>query len=178
MIETIEFKGETYPHFQSEGFAAQFAFPFADKVCKGIGLDVGYCKLEWKFPIATGIDDGKFCDPDGVEHQCNHNASFLPDRIRFEGSIKWDYIFSSHCLEHLNNWVDVLDHWFSKIRHGGVIFLYLPHPSQKYWLPWNNRKHLSSFDPEIIRQYMETKSGKVFVSGCDLNNSFIAMCEK
>ena len=35
MIETIEFRGEEYPSFQTEGNASQFAIPFAKHVCHG-----------------------------------------------------------------------------------------------------------------------------------------------
>ena len=80
MIETIHFKGETFPMFQAQGNAAQFALPFAKKVCKGTGFDIGFCKLEWKFPGAVGID---LCVDD------EYNAFNLPDYTV-------DYIFSSH----------------------------------------------------------------------------------
>ena len=56
MIETIEFKGELYPKFQSEGNAAQFALPFAKQVCKGRGYDIGCNRLEWSFPGSIPID--------------------------------------------------------------------------------------------------------------------------
>lgn len=45
-METIEFNGKIYPKFQSEGFASQFAFPYAKKVCKGVGFDVGCNRIE------------------------------------------------------------------------------------------------------------------------------------
>lgn len=170
-IETIDFseKGsflkETYPLFQTSGFAARFAFPFAKEVCKGIGLDVGTGKDEWCFPGALPIDP-----------KINQWDAMNIPKVASGGG--WDYIFSSHCLEHLDRWVDVLDYWFTHLRDGGVLFLYLPDQSQKYWLPWNNRKHVSVFTPEIIQWYLHTKAKKVFVSGVDLNNSFIAIAEK
>jgi hypothetical protein len=43
-IETIDFKGNTYPKFQAEGYAAQFIIPFALKICKGVGYDIGCMK--------------------------------------------------------------------------------------------------------------------------------------
>lgn len=165
MIHTIEFKDEVYPHFQTTGFASKFAFPFAKEVCKGHGVDVGCNRLEWAFPGAYPVDP---------EIDKKYHAMKLPNPP--EGG--FDYVFSSHCLEHLDKWVDVLDYWYSQLREGGVMFLYLPSASQKYWRPWNNRKHVSVFTPEIIQWYMESKFKKVFVSGVDLNNSFMAMAEK
>jgi predicted SAM-dependent methyltransferase len=101
-----------------------------------------------------------------------YHATNLPD-----GEV--DYIFSSHCLEHINDWVGALDYWGTKLKKGGVIFLYLPDYSQEYWRPWNNKKHINILTPEYLKNYFEDKNfEKVFVSGVDLNNSFIVMVEK
>jgi len=163
MIETIEFKGQVYPKFQSEGFASKFAFPFAEQVCKGRGYDIGCSKLEWSLPGSIPIDMSL---PGG------YHAMNLPYRCM-------NYIFSSHCLEHIPNWVEVLDYWYTKLNDGGTLFLYLPDFSQKYWQPWSNRKHVNIFTPEIIRTYLIDKGYEnVFVSGVDLNNSFMAIASK
>lgn len=174
MIPIIDFKEKEYPKFQSSGFASRFAIPFAFEVCKGNGIDIGYSKPEWKYPKAIGIDDGKICSHEGKEfNDPNISALSLP------GSNDLDFIFSSHCLEHLPNWVDALDHWSSFLKNGGVMFLYLPDFSQEYWRPFHNRKHIHSFTPEIIGEYFKARSfNKIFVSGVDLNSSFIVMAEK
>lgn len=165
MIETIEFKGEVYPKFQSEGFAAQFAFPFAKHFCKGIGLDVGCNRFDWMLEGATAVDP--------ILHD-DYSAMNLP-----KCDVGWDYIFSSHCLEHLNDWCGVLDYWLTKIKTGGVIFLYLPHYSQKYWRVHNNRKHVNNLKAEEIVEFFKDRGcAKVFSSGVDLNNSFYVVCEK
>jgi len=163
MIELIEFKGENYPKFQSEGFAAKFIFPFALEVCKGNGYDIGCNREEWKLPGAIGIDP---------LISGNLHALNLP-----AGEV--DYIFSSHCLEHLERWVDVLDYWYAHLKPGGVLFLYLPHPDQKYWLPWNNRKHVNILYPDMIFDYLVDKGfKKVFKGNKDLNCSYAVMAEK
>jgi SAM-dependent methyltransferase len=162
-MEIIEFKDRIYPAFQSKGFASKFAFPFAHEVCSGLGLDIGCNRLEWCLPGALPVDP--------VINE--FHAYNLPED-------QWDYIFSSHCLEHLPHWVNALDYWTSKIKSGGTLFLYLPHHSQKYWNPWHNRKHVHIFYPENIYAYLRDsgKYTKIFVSGVDLNNSFMAMAEK
>ena len=72
-----------------------------------------------------------------------------------------------------------MDYWYERLIVGGILFLYLPDYSQKYWRPWNNRQHNHVFTPEIIRDYMNHKGYKnLFVSGVDLNNAFMAMGEK
>jgi predicted SAM-dependent methyltransferase len=161
-MELIYFKNQTYPKFQSEGNAAQFAIPYAKHFCKGTGVDIGCNREEWMFPGALPID------PTINEY----------DALNFPYS-DLDYIFSSHCLEHLYDWVDVLDYWTSKLRVGGVLFLYLPDYSQEYWKPWNNRKHKNIFTPEIISDYMKDNGYKnIFASGVDINNAFMIVGEK
>jgi SAM-dependent methyltransferase len=162
MIETIDYKFILYPEFQTQGFAAQFAFPYAKHVCKGKGVDIGCSKKEWAFPGALIVDpvinkytatDFPYCD--------------------------LDYVFSSHCLEHLDNWVEALDYWTESLKEGGTLFLYLPDYSQEYWRPWNNRKHINVMIPQIIRSYMLNNGyHNIFTSGVDLNNSFMIMGEK
>ncbi len=163
MIETIEFKGQTYPKFQSQGFGSKFAFPFAKEFCKGDGYDIGCNRKEWALEGAIMIDP--VLNPE-------YDAMNLPDK-------EVDYIFSSHCLEHLDRWVDVLDYWYNHLKVTGVLFLYLPDFSQHYWRAWNNRKHVNCFTPEIIKEYLIDRGYKnIFVSGVDLNNSFMAVGEK
>jgi predicted SAM-dependent methyltransferase len=166
-MKIIEYKGNTYPHFQSEGFAAQFAFPFAEKLCKGIGVDVGCMKKEWSFPGSIPID----IDLPGGFHALN-----LP--FNSDG---FDYIFSSHCLEHLENYVSALEYWHSRLKPGGILFLYLPDMNhQSYWRPWHNRKHIHYLFPEFMRLYAEDVQlwENVFVSNTDLNASFYFIAEK
>lgn len=166
MIPTISFNNKQYPRFQSEWFAAQFAFPFATKVCHGRGYDIG-CGIEgWalpgSIPIDTNLGNG-------------WSATQLPTKIY--GQV--DYIFSSHCLEHVaSGWFEVLSYWVENIKKSGTIFLYLPDYSQEYWRPWNNKKHFHIFTPQIISEaFQSLHLNKIFVSGVDLNNSFMAMAE-
>jgi len=162
MINIIEYKKNKYPSFQSQGNAAQFAIPYAKHVCVGKGIDVGCNRLEWSFPGSLPVD------PAINEYDA---LNFPYDDL--------DYIFSSHCLEHLYDWVDVLDYWTSKLKIGGVLFLYLPDYSQEYWRPWNNRKHLNIFSPTILKDYLEDKKyNNIFTSQVDLNNAFMVMAEK
>jgi predicted SAM-dependent methyltransferase len=163
MIETINFKEKTYPKFQSEGHASQFAIPFAKHVCKGTGVDIGCMKQEWSFPDSIPVD---------LSFDNGFHALNLPQD-------ELDYIFSSHCLEHILDWVTVMDYWYENLKEGGVLFLYLPDYSQEYWKPWNNRKHFNIFTPEIVYDYMKDKGYKnIFKSGIDLNNAFMIFGEK
>lgn len=195
-LEVINFKGDSYPRFQSIGNAMQFAIPYAEKVCRGIGVDVGCNRPEWMFSgdlYRKNIDlyknfeswlsdvtimlskDSNITQSYPIDPNINqHSALNFP-----ENCSNLDFIISSHCLEHLNDWVDVLDYWYDNIKVGGVLFLYLPDYSQRYWRPWNNRKHKNIFTPSIIEDWMLDKEfNMIFKSGIDLNNSFMIFGEK
>lgn len=164
IMELIEFKGQKIPSFQASGFAARFVFPFAKEFCKGLGYDIGCGKLEWALPDSIPIDI--------TLDNNNYNADILP-------TIKVDYIFSSHCLEHLENWVTVLDYWYTRIKKGGILFLYLSSYNSVYWRPWNNKKHIHVLDRFILTDYLRDRGYiNIFSSGVDLNNSFTIVAEK
>jgi len=129
-METFLYKERLYPTYIKEGNAANYIFPFARKFCKGKGLDIGGY-LDSTFPGAIPIN---------VVNEDEFDAYHLPDE-------KYDYIFSSHTLEHLLNYVEALRYWKEHLVVRGVLFLYLPHPTMEYWLPQNNPKHLHIFYP-------------------------------
>lgn len=169
MIDIIRFKDKKYPLLQSEGFASQYAFPFAEKIIgkKDVVYDIGFGKPEWKFPNSIGVD---------INAGNEFNAMNLPP-------LQADAIISSHCLEHLPNWVDALEYWHSKLRKYGILFLYLPNLRyQEYWRNWSNRKHVHFIDPSIMQLYFEDNQEmwvNFFVTeGYDLNGSFYAIAEK
>jgi len=164
-IETISFNGKHYPTFQTDGNAARFCRPFALEVCRGAGLDIGCMKKEWAFPNSIPID---------LSFEDGYHAMNLPDYV-------YDYIHSSHMTEHfVGNLADMFEHWASRLKSGGVLFLYLPDYSQQYWRWHNNRKHIHTLTPEIMRDYFESSPlwGKVFVSGVDAYNSFTCIVER
>ena len=150
----IIYNNKMYPDFQATGNAARFIKPFAYELCKGRGVDVG-CG-EWPLDGAIPVD---------LERDDPWHALYLPKNL--------DYIFSSHCLEHVDDWVEVLNYWTEQLNVGGTLFLYLPHYSQEYWRPWNNRKHRHVLTAEILLDYMKDRGYEQLLStGPDLNNSF------
>lgn len=166
MIATVQYKNQIYPKFQTEGNAAKFAIPFAQQVCRGTGYDIGCNKIEWSLPGSIPVDP---------VIDSRYHALCLPEIDK-----QVNYIFSSHCLEHIDaKWYDVLEYWVTTLAKDGVLFLYLPDFSQEYWRPWNNKKHLHVFTPEILLEAFKSLYLKnIFVSGIDLNNSFMIMGQK
>ena len=126
------YRGRLYPEYIRDGNACRFILPMAEHFCKGQGLDVGAGR--WPLPGS-----------EPVELINGGDAMSLPVG-------KFDYIFSSHMLEHLPNPVAALEHWKTRLKPGGVLFLYLPHPDMEYWLPQNNHKHLHAWMPEVMEQ--------------------------
>lgn len=163
-MDVIEFAGDVYPCFQAQGNMTQYARPFAIKLCKGIGYDIGYNRKEWLLredSIGIDINDGS-----------KYNAYNLPDQ-------EVDYIYSSHTLEHLHDWVGALELWIEKLRIGGILFLYLPHRDQKWWRPWNNRKHKHVLDSDMIAECISRFGmANIFCSERDLNHSFMVVGKK
>jgi SAM-dependent methyltransferase len=162
-MDVIKYKDVEYPAYQASGFAARFAFPYAQEVCKGRGYDIGCSRGEWAFPGSIPIDKSI--------GGC-WSAEYLPyDNV--------DYIFSSHCLEHISDWVSTVKYWTKMLRCGGTLFLYLPHYKQEYWRPWNNAKHRHVFAAETIYDFMAAIGyTHIFCSGRDLNHSFMIHGEK
>ncbi len=162
-MNTIEYNNKEYPLFQTDGNAARFIQPFAIEICKGKGLDIGCGKEDWALPGSIPID---------ITLTDKWDATYLPQ-------YKYDYIFSSHCLEHLTDWARVLDYWTTRIKKNGRLFLYLPDYSQEYWRPWNNTKHVNILTPEYLKDYLEHNNWKkIIVSGVDLYNSFAVCAQK
>jgi len=85
--------------------------------CKGKGIDVGA---------------GRNCFPGArpIDNNINENAYKIN-----ESDNSLDYIFSSHCLEHLQEPIVALKEWHRALKHRGVLFLYLPHNDYIPWRP-------------------------------------------
>lgn len=148
-----EYKGSLFPDYLKHGNAVQFVVPAALQFCKGRGLDIGAGR--WPLPGAIP-----------VELQDGGDAMNLPEGL-------FDFVFSSHCLEHLANPVAALEHWKSRLRPGGVLFLSLPHPTMTYWLPQHCRKHLHQWWPQDMAQMVRDLGFKdVIHSERDLSWSF------
>lgn len=149
----FEYRDHTYPTYLKFGNACQFITPAALHFCRGRGLDVGCGRWPLLGAIPVELTDGG-------------NAMALPDG-------RFDFVFSSHCLEHLWDPIGALRHWKTRLRPGGVLFLYLPHPDMEYWLPQNCAKHLHTWRPDdMARIVRDLGFGNVIHSERDLAWSF------
>ena len=161
-IELMEYEGAEYPAHVQSGNAVRFIEPMALEFCKGEGLDIGGTN-QWRLAGAKAIniiDDNEW------------HAMNLPER-------ECDYIFTSHTLEHLDEPRQAIRYWRTRLKQGGVLFLYLPHASMAMWHPSRMSGHSHSFLPEEITALLEECGfRRIFASGRDLNWSFAVVGEK
>jgi SAM-dependent methyltransferase len=134
------YKDSKYPAYLKNGNAVGHIEQIAKQFCRGKGLDIGGF-YGWTLPGAIPINI--------ADNILDFDAYKLPAYKEL------DYIFSSHCLEHLVDPVKALEYWIEHLRPGGTMFIYMPHPSMEYWLPQNNKKHLHCWWPEDMVQIFE-----------------------
>lgn len=113
------YRGKFYPDYLTMGGAVHAITREALRYCRGRGVDLGAGL--WPLPGAMPVD-----------------VSRGPGVGRTAGDFEresLDFLFSSHCLEHVAAWREVLAQWVTKVKPQGVVFLYLPHPECEIWHP-------------------------------------------
>lgn len=100
---------------------------------KGKGLDIG-CGNDPVRPDVRRFD---------VEHG---DANCVTQSIHELES--FDYVFSSHCLEHMRDPIAALEDWWKLVKPGGALFVIVPDEDlyeQGYWPSLFNGDHKSTF---------------------------------
>ena len=120
-----------------KGNAKQFIEKLALKYCKGKGIDVG----GGKWPLNGAIS---------IDLQNGQNANRL--NIASESQ---DYVFSSHCLEHNDNYYIILLEMYRVLKPEGILFIYLPHPDYLPWRKENLGAHKQNIYPEDITKTLK-----------------------
>jgi len=108
---------------------------FFEKYCTGKGLDIGY----GGDPVTPNVQGWDY------EHGDAQYLNGLDDE-------SYDFVHSSHLLEHLPETKLTLQNWWRVLKHGGYLLLYVPHRDlyeKKIKLPSQfNDDHLHFFLPE------------------------------
>lgn len=109
---------------------------FFEKYCQGLGLDIGYGgDLVCVNARGWDIEDGDAMLLEGLADE------------------SFDFVYSSHTLEHMKDLNVALTNWWRVLRPGGYLLLYVPHRDlyeKRSVLPsrWNlDHKHY--FLPEV-----------------------------
>ena len=137
----LKYKGELYPEYLFKKKASAYIKDKALLYCNGAGIDIG----AGAWPLAGAH---------AIENVSEENAYKLDKFL--DSSL--DFVFSSHCLEHLEHWQGALKLWIQKLKPGGTLFLYLPHESMIMWRPWEvfGLQHVWSPTWQILNPFLET----------------------
>lgn len=133
--------------------------------------------LKDKIVLDAGVDDDKICKwAIGVDFKrVTDEVNLLGDATNlywFKDNV-FDVVFSSHCLEDIEDTESTLREWLRVLRPNGYLILYLPH--KKYYpnigQPFANIGHKHDFLPEDIIGTMKRIGGVELVYsreyGCD-----------
>ena len=91
---------------------------------RGRGLDIG-CGPYKAFPHFIGVDSGKDTELFGTQMRPDLVTDCSDLSLFSDGSM--DFVFSSHLLEHLDDYQAALHEWWRVTKLGGHMVLYLPH---------------------------------------------------
>ena len=101
------------------------------EIVKGEGIDIG-----------AGVD---LISPTAVRFDLSDGDANKIDEIVTR---KFDYVFSSHCLEHMRDPFDALNRWWKLIKPGGHLILIVPDEDlyeQGFWPSVFNDDHKWTF---------------------------------
>lgn len=136
---------------------------------RGRGLDLG-CGENKAFPHFIGVDNGV----DRSLFKLPVNADVFVDtceRMPMFGSAGFDFVYSSHLLEHIKDFRGALKEWWRLIKPGGYLVLYLPHKDfyPNIGQPGSNIDHKHDFLPQDIVAAMTEIGGWDLVRNEDRN---------
>ena len=132
---------------------------------RGRCLDLG-CGPAKAFPHFIGIDSGKDTDLFGIQMRPDVKADITDLSIYASGSI--DLVFSSHALEHIEDWKAALKEWWRVVKVGGHLALYLPHAdfyprcaNRDEWKAWiKANAHQHNLVDSAIEAYADIRRAK------------------
>jgi SAM-dependent methyltransferase len=109
----------------SKAHSRRYRENFFSAYCNGAGLDIGY--------------GGDLLAPNCLGYDIEDGNAQLLDGI---GTETYDFVYSSHTLEHMYNPMEALQNWWRVVKPGGYLILYIPHRDlyeKKMSLPsnWN-----------------------------------------
>ena len=144
---------------------------FFDKYCQGKGLDIGY--------------GGDLLASNCIGYDFEHGDAQYLNGIADES---FDFVYSSHTLEHMDNPAVSLSNWWRVVKRGGYLLLYIPHRDlyeKKITLPsrWSSHhKHYFLLDKSeepctigIIPLIEQTLSGfkLIYEKVCDEGHTIV-----
>lgn len=145
----------TWSPVNSQGFESdKVRFDVLPYLSKG-GLDIG-CGPKKVWPHLVGLDSGKDTELFGVQMKPDMvigNAA----RLSIFANDAIENVFSSHLLEHIEDWQAALREWWRIVKVGGHLSLYLPHADlyPNCGEPGANPDHKHDFLPSDIVDFFK-----------------------
>lgn len=112
---------------------------------KGLDIGCGDCKV---IPHAVGVDMMRYAGaPIGDLHEDGATIPSIAENSQ-------DFVYSSHFLEHVVDYKAALARWWSVLKVGGFLVLYLPHREfyPNIGQPGSNPDHKHDFHPDDIKR--------------------------
>ena len=123
---------------------------------RGVDLGAGTFKV---LPHAISVDNGHH---EAFGHYIHADVRVEScEKMDIFASRSMDFVYSSHLLEHIENWQAALAEWWRLVKEDGYLVLYLPH-ADFYPLvgePGANPDHKWNVRPEYIITEMEKYRG-------------------
>lgn len=125
---------------------------------RGQGLDLG-CGPSKIWPHAIGVDNYTETALFGIQMKPDV-VSNVTD-LKVFGSASMDWVFSSHVLEHVQEFKAALKEWWRVIKPSGFLILYLPHKEMypNVGTEGANPDHKHDFMPQDIVSAMKDVGG-------------------
>lgn len=125
--------------------------PYLGATC----LDIG-CGAHKVYPHFIGLDSCKDTELFGTSMKPDIVGDCRKLPLFADGA--FDTVFSSHTLEHIEEWRETLAEWWRLVKVGGHLILYLPHADlyPNIGQPGSNPDHKHDFRNEDIRGAMES----------------------
>jgi ADP-heptose:LPS heptosyltransferase/predicted SAM-dependent methyltransferase len=120
---------------------------------RGRVLDVG-CGNHKPFAHFIGVDNNKDAALFGI--LCKPDLCMDAENLELVADASMDAVYSAHTLEHVEDPLKVLKHWWSKIKVDGFLVLYLPHKQfyPNIGVKGANPDHKHDFVPSDIVAFM------------------------
>jgi len=139
----------------------------------GVGLEIGGPSGLFRrrglipvYPIATKIDNVNFAHNTVWEGKISEGKSFIFNKrttpgcqyvgeasnLEFIRDSSYDFVLSSHCIEHLSNPIQGLSEWIRTLKQDGLLVLVAPHKDGTFdhRRPVTSLEHLiQDFDNQV-----------------------------
>lgn len=115
--------------------------------CRGSGVDIG-CGIDKIKSDTLGVDCREL---EGVDVCADASG-----KLGMFTDQQFDYVYSSHFLEHVESPIDCLQEWNRILKEGGYLVLYLPH---KDYYTEENSEHKQELTQEVVLQWLEEVGG-------------------